>query len=173
MGFWRVGRHAPGCPDSPSPALLRHAPSKPSPKSPLEIMCVSVSRAAVFELGKSAGTLGSCSSHGGIRVGIRAEFKSNKVNVPIVRRNLNGIKVGRPTSDRAHKDSIRAPLVSGRGASTIGEDPVRNSIHTDKGRPISALAEGFDTEAKANMMPIGVRPIHCWVKTSKGPCRAM
>eukprot|EP00983_Pelagomonas_calceolata_P071568 1151310-Pelagomonas_calceolata.AAC.1 len=28
--------------------------------------------------------------------------------------------------DRAHKDSIRTALVSGRGASTIGKSPVRN-----------------------------------------------
>eukprot|EP00983_Pelagomonas_calceolata_P061175 1146716-Pelagomonas_calceolata.AAC.1 len=34
MRIWRVGRHAPGRPDSHSPALLRHAPSTPPPQVP-------------------------------------------------------------------------------------------------------------------------------------------
>eukprot|EP00983_Pelagomonas_calceolata_P030089 942889-Pelagomonas_calceolata.AAC.1 len=79
-------------------------------------------------------------------------------------------------------------MVSGRGASTIGQNPVRKStgdilrdfytllqeflfaagIHTIKGRAIPAFTEGFNTEAKAIMVFIGVHPIHCWVETSKG-----
>eukprot|EP00983_Pelagomonas_calceolata_P043415 1138883-Pelagomonas_calceolata.AAC.5 len=37
MGIWRVVRHAPGRPDSPSPALHCHAPSNPIPRSPLKM----------------------------------------------------------------------------------------------------------------------------------------
>eukprot|EP00983_Pelagomonas_calceolata_P016303 515412-Pelagomonas_calceolata.AAC.1 len=48
------------------------------------------------------------------------------MNVPILRRDFGTIKVVRSTWDRAHKDSIRATLVSSRGASTIREKPVRN-----------------------------------------------
>eukprot|EP00983_Pelagomonas_calceolata_P015117 480818-Pelagomonas_calceolata.AAC.1 len=45
MRIWRVGCHASGHPDSSPPALLLHAPSKPSPtpagpgRSPLEMKC--------------------------------------------------------------------------------------------------------------------------------------
>eukprot|EP00983_Pelagomonas_calceolata_P050073 1141794-Pelagomonas_calceolata.AAC.1 len=48
------------------------------------------------------------------------------MNVPISRRDFGRIKVVRSTWGRAHKDSIRATLVSGRGASTSREKPVRN-----------------------------------------------
>eukprot|EP00983_Pelagomonas_calceolata_P051354 1142376-Pelagomonas_calceolata.AAC.4 len=92
------------------------------------------------------------------------------------------------SAQRVHKDSIRAAMVSGRGASTIGKNPVRNSagdilrdfysllqeslfaagIHTNKGRAISAFAEGLKTEAKVIMVPIGVHPIHRWVETFEG-----
>eukprot|EP00983_Pelagomonas_calceolata_P042779 1138649-Pelagomonas_calceolata.AAC.1 len=41
------------------------------------------------------------------------------MNVPILRRGFGRIKVVRSTWDRAHKYSIRATLVSGRGASII------------------------------------------------------
>eukprot|EP00983_Pelagomonas_calceolata_P083831 1156238-Pelagomonas_calceolata.AAC.2 len=49
------------------------------------------------------------------------------MNVPVLRRDLGRIDVGRSSWDRAHKDSIRAAMVSGRGASTIKENPVRDS----------------------------------------------
>eukprot|EP00983_Pelagomonas_calceolata_P012719 406500-Pelagomonas_calceolata.AAC.1 len=85
-------------------------------------------------------------------------------------------------------DRIRAALMPGRGAGTSREKTVRGilgdvfkdfyillqeplfaaGIHTNKGRSISAIAEGFNTEAKAIMVPIGVHPIHFWVKTYKG-----
>eukprot|EP00983_Pelagomonas_calceolata_P018397 575972-Pelagomonas_calceolata.AAC.1 len=80
-----------------------------------------------FEPGYSAGMLGRCSFQSGKGVGIRAGFKSNKMDVPILGRYLSRIKLGRPAWDRAHKDSIRAALVLGRGASTIRENPVRDS----------------------------------------------
>eukprot|EP00983_Pelagomonas_calceolata_P098595 1158368-Pelagomonas_calceolata.AAC.14 len=41
------------------------------------------------------------------------------MNAPVLGRDLSRIKVGRPAWDRVHKDSIRAALVSVRGASTI------------------------------------------------------
>eukprot|EP00983_Pelagomonas_calceolata_P079610 1154763-Pelagomonas_calceolata.AAC.1 len=44
-----------------------------------------------------------------------------KVNVSILRRDLRRIKVSLSAWVRAHKDSIRAALVAGRGASTIRE----------------------------------------------------
>eukprot|EP00983_Pelagomonas_calceolata_P007014 228190-Pelagomonas_calceolata.AAC.1 len=79
------------------------------------------------EPGYSAGMLGRCGFQSGKRVGIRAEFEFNKMNVPVLGSDLPRIKVGRPGWDRAHKDSIRTALVSGRGASTIRENPVRDS----------------------------------------------
>eukprot|EP00983_Pelagomonas_calceolata_P008984 292160-Pelagomonas_calceolata.AAC.8 len=42
--------------------------------------------------------------------------------------DISRIKVGRSASDRAHKDSTRAALVPGRGASTIRENTVRDSL---------------------------------------------
>eukprot|EP00983_Pelagomonas_calceolata_P051464 1142424-Pelagomonas_calceolata.AAC.4 len=39
---------------------------------------------------------------------VSGQIKSNKVNVPILRRDLCRIKVGGSAWDRAHKDSIRA-----------------------------------------------------------------
>eukprot|EP00983_Pelagomonas_calceolata_P072456 1151724-Pelagomonas_calceolata.AAC.7 len=36
MRIWRVVRHAPGRPDSPSPAPLRHASRNPPPRTPLK-----------------------------------------------------------------------------------------------------------------------------------------
>eukprot|EP00983_Pelagomonas_calceolata_P054117 1143571-Pelagomonas_calceolata.AAC.2 len=73
------------------------------------------------------------------RVGIRAESKSNKMNVPVLRKDLSRIKVGKPTWDRAH-NSIRAALVSGRGASTSRENPVRDSSR-DVFRDLYAILE--------------------------------
>eukprot|EP00983_Pelagomonas_calceolata_P010376 336592-Pelagomonas_calceolata.AAC.1 len=58
-------------------------------------------------------------------VGIRVELKLNKVNVPVLRRDLSGIKLARPVWDTVHRDSIRAALVPGRGVSTIRENPGR------------------------------------------------
>eukprot|EP00983_Pelagomonas_calceolata_P126072 1161267-Pelagomonas_calceolata.AAC.7 len=46
--------------------------------------------------------------------------------------------------------------------------PILASIHTNKGRAMSAFADGFHTEAKANMVPIGVHPTRCWLEISKG-----
>eukprot|EP00983_Pelagomonas_calceolata_P043206 1138816-Pelagomonas_calceolata.AAC.2 len=63
----------------------------------------------------------------GKRVGIRAQFKWNKMNVPVLRKDLSRIKVGRLAWDRVLKDSIRAALVPGRGASTIWENLIRDS----------------------------------------------
>eukprot|EP00983_Pelagomonas_calceolata_P050385 1141950-Pelagomonas_calceolata.AAC.5 len=53
----------------------------------------------------------SCSFQSVKRVGIRAEFKFNKMNVPILEKDLSRIKVVRLAWDRARKDSIRAALV--------------------------------------------------------------
>eukprot|EP00983_Pelagomonas_calceolata_P098289 1158329-Pelagomonas_calceolata.AAC.24 len=41
MGIWRFFCHDPGRPDSPSPDLHCHAPSKLPPGSPLELKCMS------------------------------------------------------------------------------------------------------------------------------------
>eukprot|EP00983_Pelagomonas_calceolata_P097863 1158288-Pelagomonas_calceolata.AAC.6 len=83
--------------------------------------------AAALEPGCSASMLGSCSFQSGKGVGIRAELKFNKVNVPVLRRDLSRIKLVRPVWDRVHKDSIRAALVPARGASSIRENPGRDS----------------------------------------------
>eukprot|EP00983_Pelagomonas_calceolata_P052732 1142979-Pelagomonas_calceolata.AAC.1 len=40
MGNRRVVCHAPGRPDSPSPALHHHVPSNPTPRSPLKMKCM-------------------------------------------------------------------------------------------------------------------------------------
>eukprot|EP00983_Pelagomonas_calceolata_P065424 1148579-Pelagomonas_calceolata.AAC.11 len=65
-----------------------------------------------------AGVLGTTTSRynfqSGKGLGIRAEFDSNKVNVPVFRRNLSRIKVSRSARDGAHKDSIKAHLVPGQ-----------------------------------------------------------
>eukprot|EP00983_Pelagomonas_calceolata_P081337 1155536-Pelagomonas_calceolata.AAC.1 len=68
MRLWRVVSHAPGRPDSPSPALHRYAPSYPPPPKPHEIKSLS-------------------------GVGIRAEFEFNKVIAPVLKRDLRGINV--------------------------------------------------------------------------------
>eukprot|EP00983_Pelagomonas_calceolata_P023503 740009-Pelagomonas_calceolata.AAC.1 len=142
--------------------------------------------------------LGSYSFQSGEGVGMRAGYNFNKMNVPVLGRDLGRIQVGKPAWDRAHEDSIRAALVPGKGASTIRKKTVKNStgdilrdfcvllqesfiptgIHNkgraNKGRAISAFAEGFNTlwqllaEAKANMVPIRMHPIHCWFKAFKG-----
>eukprot|EP00983_Pelagomonas_calceolata_P069561 1150406-Pelagomonas_calceolata.AAC.2 len=59
---------------------------------------------------------------------IRAKFKVNKMNVLVLRKDLSRINVCGSAWDRAHKCSIRVALVSGRGASTIRENPVRDSL---------------------------------------------
>eukprot|EP00983_Pelagomonas_calceolata_P005501 179320-Pelagomonas_calceolata.AAC.1 len=41
MGIWRVDRHAPGHPDSPSPIIHCRAPSKLPPRSPLKMKSLS------------------------------------------------------------------------------------------------------------------------------------
>eukprot|EP00983_Pelagomonas_calceolata_P077005 1153682-Pelagomonas_calceolata.AAC.1 len=69
--------------------------------------------------GGESGRLGAWPTTRPILVGTRAEFKFNEVNVPVLRRDLGRIKVGRSAWDRAYKDSIRMALVPGRGASTI------------------------------------------------------
>eukprot|EP00983_Pelagomonas_calceolata_P076955 1153649-Pelagomonas_calceolata.AAC.1 len=51
MGIWRVVCHAPGRPDSPPPALLRHAPSNPTPRSPLKTKCMPCGRTSVQQGG--------------------------------------------------------------------------------------------------------------------------
>eukprot|EP00983_Pelagomonas_calceolata_P047310 1140571-Pelagomonas_calceolata.AAC.1 len=51
-----------------------------------------------------------CSVQGGKGIGIREDFESNKVNVPVLRRDLSRIKVRRPAWDRGHKGSSRAAL---------------------------------------------------------------
>eukprot|EP00983_Pelagomonas_calceolata_P070589 1150846-Pelagomonas_calceolata.AAC.1 len=99
------------------------------------------------------------------------------MNVTVMRKDLSRTKVGRSSWDRAHKGSVRVDLVPGRGPSIIREKTSRDSlgdvfrdfyalikvslistgIHTNKGQAKSAFADGFDTEAKANMMP--TRPI--------------
>eukprot|EP00983_Pelagomonas_calceolata_P094732 1157919-Pelagomonas_calceolata.AAC.12 len=76
----------------------------------------------------------------------------------------------------------RATVVPGRGASTIRYKPVMDSlwdvfrdlyalfrslilagILNNKDEP-HLLFEGLNTEAKANMVPIGVHPIHTLVR---------
>eukprot|EP00983_Pelagomonas_calceolata_P007798 255254-Pelagomonas_calceolata.AAC.1 len=72
--------------------------------------------------------------------------------------------------DRAHKDSIRTALMSGRGARTIGKSPVRNilgdvfgdfnvmffeffytaSIHGNKELAMCTFAQGFATETEGS-----------------------
>eukprot|EP00983_Pelagomonas_calceolata_P023386 736613-Pelagomonas_calceolata.AAC.1 len=41
MGIWRVARHAPGRPDSPSPVIRRRTPSRTPPKAPVKTKSVS------------------------------------------------------------------------------------------------------------------------------------
>eukprot|EP00983_Pelagomonas_calceolata_P021225 665138-Pelagomonas_calceolata.AAC.1 len=95
MGIWRVVSHAPGCPDSSSPALHHHTPSNPPPSRPLEtrsisgvydsrhlVVIIRVSRAAGFKPDFSAGMLGRCSFQNGKRVDIRAEFQFDKMDHP-------------------------------------------------------------------------------------------
>eukprot|EP00983_Pelagomonas_calceolata_P064823 1148302-Pelagomonas_calceolata.AAC.2 len=87
----------------------------------------------------SAGMLGRCNFQSRKKVGIRAECKLNKTDVPVLGRVLSRIKLGRPAWDRAQKDSIRAALVSGRGASTIRGKTVRDSsgdVFRDGSKPI-------------------------------------
>eukprot|EP00983_Pelagomonas_calceolata_P048609 1141135-Pelagomonas_calceolata.AAC.2 len=55
------------------------------------------------------------------------DSKFNKVDVPTLRRDLGRIKVSLSAWDRALKDSIRAALAPGRGASTLRENLVWNS----------------------------------------------
>eukprot|EP00983_Pelagomonas_calceolata_P004971 162876-Pelagomonas_calceolata.AAC.1 len=70
--------------------------------------------------------------------------------------------------DRAHKDSIRTALVSGRGARAIGKSSVRNipgdvfsdfnamllelfstaSVHGNKERAMCTFAQGFAAETE-------------------------
>eukprot|EP00983_Pelagomonas_calceolata_P047479 1140663-Pelagomonas_calceolata.AAC.1 len=65
----------------------------------------------------------------------------NEVDIPVLRKDLGRMKVGSSAWDRAHKESIRAALVAGRGASTIREK------------------SGFYTEAKALMVPVGMQQL--------------
>eukprot|EP00983_Pelagomonas_calceolata_P012063 387047-Pelagomonas_calceolata.AAC.1 len=46
------------------------------------------------------------------------------MNVPVMRKDLRRINVCKSNWDRAHKDSIRATLVSGRGAMAWRSQPV-------------------------------------------------
>eukprot|EP00983_Pelagomonas_calceolata_P045512 1139770-Pelagomonas_calceolata.AAC.1 len=85
--------------------------------------------------------LGSGSFQSGKRVGIRADFIFNKMNVPVLRRDLSRTKVGRWAWDRAHRESVRAALVPGREASVIREYPVRESSG-DVLRDFNALFQG-------------------------------
>eukprot|EP00983_Pelagomonas_calceolata_P023314 734359-Pelagomonas_calceolata.AAC.1 len=55
------------------------------------------------------------------------EFQFNEVDISILRKDLGRTKVGSSAWDRAHKESIRAALVAGRGASTIREKTVWNN----------------------------------------------
>eukprot|EP00983_Pelagomonas_calceolata_P040407 1137602-Pelagomonas_calceolata.AAC.7 len=57
------------------------------------------------------------------------------------------------SSTRVNKDSIRAALVPGRGASTNSQ---------------SGRARDMFSGAKTGMVPISVHPIHRWVGKSKG-----
>eukprot|EP00983_Pelagomonas_calceolata_P116712 1160339-Pelagomonas_calceolata.AAC.8 len=74
--------------------------------------------------------LGSGSFQSGKGVSIRAESKFNKMNVPVMRKDFSRINVCRSTWDRLHKDTVRATLVTGRGASTIRKEPVRNCVRS-------------------------------------------
>eukprot|EP00983_Pelagomonas_calceolata_P050038 1141775-Pelagomonas_calceolata.AAC.2 len=62
----------------------------------------------VAELDARVGILGSCGFWSGKGLGTRAEFKVDKVNVPVLRRDLSRIKVSALAWERAHKDSVRA-----------------------------------------------------------------
>eukprot|EP00967_Tisochrysis_lutea_P115048 scaffold183922_cov18-Tisochrysis_lutea.AAC.1 len=72
--------------------------------------------------------LGICSFQSGRGVGIRAEFKFYKTNVSVLRRDLCRIRVGKLAWNKAHKDSIRASLVPGRGSSNVRENPFRDNL---------------------------------------------
>eukprot|EP00983_Pelagomonas_calceolata_P044982 1139512-Pelagomonas_calceolata.AAC.2 len=92
------------------------------------------------------------------------------VNVPVSQKNLSRIKVGGPAWDRAHKDSIRAALVSGRGASTIKGNPVRENLGDAsilRDDPYLPLLRALTQELRSASVPIGVHPTHCCVRTYK------
>eukprot|EP00983_Pelagomonas_calceolata_P061250 1146749-Pelagomonas_calceolata.AAC.1 len=75
-----------------------------------------------FQLKRNEGVRSCCTFKSNERIRVRAEFPFNKVDVPVLRRDLGGFKMSLSAWDRAHKDSIRAALVPGRGASTIREN---------------------------------------------------
>eukprot|EP00983_Pelagomonas_calceolata_P037565 1136394-Pelagomonas_calceolata.AAC.10 len=93
-----------------------------------------------FEPAYSVGMLGRCSFQSGKKVGIRAESIFNKTDVPVLGRDLSRINVSGSAWDGAHKDSVRAALVPGSGASTSRENPVRDSLR-DVFRDLYALLE--------------------------------
>eukprot|EP00983_Pelagomonas_calceolata_P023363 735420-Pelagomonas_calceolata.AAC.1 len=76
-----------------------------------------------------------CTFESDERIRVRAEFHFNKMYVPVLRRDLGGIKVGLSAWNRAHKESNRAALVPGRGASNIRGNPVWNSSRDVSVRP--------------------------------------
>eukprot|EP00983_Pelagomonas_calceolata_P060232 1146286-Pelagomonas_calceolata.AAC.2 len=98
MGIWRVVRHAPGRPDYPSPILLRRAPRKPPPRSPLGMKSMSGA-----QIDKRVALLFLF-----VFLELRDLSLFNKVNVSALRRDLGRIKVSLSAWDRAHKDNIRA-----------------------------------------------------------------
>eukprot|EP00983_Pelagomonas_calceolata_P063365 1147689-Pelagomonas_calceolata.AAC.5 len=69
----------------------------------------------------------SCSIQSEKGVGIRAEFKFDKANVPVFRRDLSRIKASRSAWERARKDRVRAALMPGREASITMGNPARDS----------------------------------------------
>eukprot|EP00983_Pelagomonas_calceolata_P122197 1160884-Pelagomonas_calceolata.AAC.15 len=80
------------------------------------------------------------------------------MNVPVLGRDLSRIKVGSLSWDRAHKDSVRAALVSGRGASTVLENPVRDhsgDVFRDSYAPIqeSLVLAGIEDHTAILVVP--------------------
>eukprot|EP00983_Pelagomonas_calceolata_P013160 420444-Pelagomonas_calceolata.AAC.1 len=145
MRIGRVVSSAPRRPNSPSPGIQLCTPSDPphTLKPP-----VSKEHVWVWQLNLKArdlalclvrpkltrglivacvGMLGSCSFQRNRGIRVWTEFQLNKVDIPVLRRDLGRIMVGLSAWDRAHKESIRAALVAGRGASA--ESLITAGIH--------------------------------------------
>eukprot|EP00983_Pelagomonas_calceolata_P068089 1149759-Pelagomonas_calceolata.AAC.7 len=93
MGIWRVARHAPGRLDSPSPVLCRRAPSNSPPETPATLLFpFGFLELQVIKSSYGVRMLRSCTFESDERIRVRAYFQFNKVNVPVLRRDLGRIK---------------------------------------------------------------------------------
>eukprot|EP00983_Pelagomonas_calceolata_P041146 1137937-Pelagomonas_calceolata.AAC.3 len=134
MGIWRLVRHAPERPDSPPPILHRRVPSKLPPRSFLNMKsmsgfnngCQFLDSMAQIDKGFDHVLIVNGASHTN-QDDVQSRLV-NKVNIPVLKRDLGRVKVSLSTWDRAHKDSVRAALVPVRGADTIREKPVWDSL---------------------------------------------